>query len=277
MQIKNTLIFSSTLAADGAWQDVSNLVSLSVQVVNLEGKVWIEVSNDPNIQSDGANGQLAAPSAPTVSQFTPTQSPLGVSGLPAQALSIKVTYTTRNQPVISPTPLYSYVVGETLPSTATALSVLANNIGVVNSPAKDAAGIATGYNVYAQIGGSGAYVLQNTRGGPNASNDQFVYDGPIPLGTPFQLKVGYFDSGVAAPVADTSGGPGVGVNLQGSGGNLVGATSVFDANPVIMADASNGAEVMVSPSSLAWKWLRVRKDNTTQTKQTNAWICGGMG
>src|SRR5271166_1922738 len=191
MNVRNILIYGATglvpaLAVnpatgnyDGPWVDISNMVSFSVQAF-VNGTMSIEVSNDPNIPGDGANGQLLAPSAPTVSQFQFNPGSLGNaagSGLPAQALSIKITYTTRNQPIVTPTPLYSFVVGETMPSGATALSVLAGNIGSIASPPADALGIATGYNVYAQIGGAGPYVLQNTRGGPNASNDQYNYDG----------------------------------------------------------------------------------------------------
>src|SRR5271166_1274295 len=203
MNVRNILIYGATglvpaiavnpltTTYDGPWIDISNMVSFSVQAV-VSGTSWIEVSNDPNIPNDGPNGQLAAPSAPTVTQSTINTTSLGNTGqypplgnsLPAQALSIKITYTTRNQPIVTPIPLYNFAVGETLPSGATAISVLAGNTAFVASPPSDALKIATGYNVYAQLGGSGPYVLQNTRGGPN-SRDNAIYDGPIPLGTPF--------------------------------------------------------------------------------------------
>ena len=288
MNVRNILIYGATglvpaiavnpltTTYDGPWIDISNMVSFSVQAV-VSGTSWIEVSNDPNIPNDGPNGQLAAPSAPTVTQSTINTTSLGNTGqypplgnsLPAQALSIKITYTTRNQPIVTPIPLYNFAVGETLPSGATAISVLAGNTAFVASPPSDALKIATGYNVYAQLGGSGPYVLQNTRGGPN-SRDNAIYDGPIPLGTPFAMKYGFFSSGAAAPVADTSGGPGVGTNLVGTLSTL----SVADSPISVIGDTASGT-CTVAPSSQTWKWLRVRKTAAPGTSQ--AWLCGQLG
>jgi hypothetical protein len=269
MQIVNNLIFSSTNAADGAWQDVSNMVMFSIYVKGIEAKVWVEVSNDPNVKYDGPNGQLLAPGAPVLSQFT-------YGSLPAQSVNVELTYTTRNQPIVTPTPLYSMAVGETLPGASASLAVLAGNTLQIASPPADAAGIATGYNVYIQ-NTAGVYVLQNTRGGPNASNDSSVYDGPIPLGTPFIMRMGYFDSSIPAPVTDTSGGPAVGINIQGTGGTLSSVVALTNEYPVALIGDTNADAVTVAPSSMTWKWVRVRKDSTTQGKATKAWICGGMG
>jgi len=276
---------------DGPWVDISNLVAFSVQVSNPgSSATWIEVSNDPNVQSDGPSGQLAAPSAPTLSQFTYNTGSLGntgqyppaVGGLPAQALSIKLTYTTRNQLVVLPTPLYSFAVGETLPSAASAISVLAGNNCQVTSPAKDALGVATGYNVYAQLGGSGPYLLQNGRGGPNASNDQFVYDGPIPLGTPFIMKMGYVAGGVATPTSDTSGGPNAGVNILGaaSGETYLSTSTGYTDSPIAVIPDNTSVNVIVAPSSMCWKWLRVRSKNSpsgSPPSGTQAWLVGQHG
>ncbi len=273
MNVRNILIFSSTAALNGAWVDISNMVSFSVQVDGLEGKVWIEVSNDPNVQFNGSNGQLGTPSA-YLSQYTPTDNYGNSSGLPTQALSIKLTYTTHNQPVVTPTPIYSTVVGETLPGGAASIVVAAGSVCIVASPPADAAGIAKGYNVYAQLNGSGPYVLQNTRGGPYASITP-MFDGPIPLGTPFVMSQGFYTSGTIAPIADTSGGPGSGANILGTNANLASGLT-FSDNPIAVIPDTGTGNIIVAPSCMSWKWLRVCK-STTATMQTNAWLCGQLG
>ncbi len=300
MNVRNIQIFSSTTAANGAWQDISNLVSLSVQVQNYtDGNVWVEVSNDPNVTTDGlagaSNGGCDAPAAPTLSQFafnagsrdattdqygTATAQP--GSGLPAQSLSIKLTYVTRNQPVVTPIPLYNMTVGETAVGAASAISVIAGNICQVASPVKgsgaDANSFATGYNVYAQIGGSGPYVLQNTRGGPNASNS--YYDGPIPLGTPFNMKMGFVAGGAVAPATDqNSGSPAAGTNIQGTSGVLSTITSPASSDAPIAFIADTGSKtVVISPSSMTWKWLRVNKSGGgSPPALTQAFLCGQLG
>src|SRR5438270_12660062 len=98
MQIKNIKIFDSTTAADGSSIDISNLLAMSVSFTGVEAKVWIEVSNDPDININAANSGtvLAAPSAPTLTQ--PTYGNLTNQG----TYFVKVTYTTK--------------WGETLPS-----------------------------------------------------------------------------------------------------------------------------------------------------------------
>ena len=61
-QVINNKIFDSTVAADGAWRNISNFTTMSVHLTNVEGKVWIEVSNeqDPN-NLDRAEGPIAPP------------------------------------------------------------------------------------------------------------------------------------------------------------------------------------------------------------------------
>src|ERR1700675_2128399 len=95
MQIKNIQIFSSTAPANGAWIDVSNLVSLSVMLTGLEATVTIEGSNDPNAPIDGAG--IGAPSAgPTLSQFASQPGSIGNSSeLPAQTFFVVTTFITK--------------------------------------------------------------------------------------------------------------------------------------------------------------------------------------
>ena len=69
MLTANNTIFSSQNALNGQWRNIQNWVAFSLQINGLEGNVWVEVSNDPNVVTDGAN--ISAPSAPVLSQYTP--------------------------------------------------------------------------------------------------------------------------------------------------------------------------------------------------------------
>jgi hypothetical protein len=269
MLIKNNVIFSSTAAADGSWIDISNLVSLSLQVTNLEGTVWIELSNDPNVQWDGPN-VVAAPSAPVLSYAPYPNSGIGLTG--QGTYYVELTYITKN--------------GETVASAESSLAVPDNNVLTIAAPGIDPAGLAIGYNVYiGKTSGSEtlvtgpayvpAYVVDSTPG------YHYTSQTALQVNKSYSLPWGYQPQGFPAPpVSSTAGGPGVGINpLVMSGnttGNLTGITPENYTTIAVFADSSNGGEAMWSPSSMNYKWIRVRKTGAT-TKQTTAYICGANG
>lgn len=268
MQIKNLKIFDSTIPADGAWIDVSNLVTLSVTIAGVEAATWIEVSNDQYINVNGANGgsAVSAPSAPTLTQF-----PATVGGLTSQGTYfVKITYITP--------------WGETLPSTESSLAVSDGNVLQVIAPAADALGLATGWNVY--IGkSSGAEVLQT---GPayvpahtvdSTPGIHYAINGVLPLTRNFFLPNGFQHNGGAVPGSSTAGGIGIGVNVLGTSGDFSTIASPgTDATVAVFIDKTAVANVLASwaPSGIMWKWLRVRKATGT-TKETIAWLTGANG
>lgn len=79
MQVVQNTLLDTTSAGDGAWRNVSNMVAFSIQIIGLEGNVWIEASNDPNILTNGKvgvniSGNLAAGSySAPVPEFGETQ------------------------------------------------------------------------------------------------------------------------------------------------------------------------------------------------------------
>jgi hypothetical protein len=250
MQTANRIIFQSTNALDGQWQDISLMTGFSLQVTNLEGHVWVEVSNDPSVKNDGAT--IAAPAGPTVSSVPAT----GFYANPG-TYTAKVTLVTSGG-------------GETTGSVASGSQVVAaGNTLQVASPVQDAGGFAVGYNVYVSTGG--AYYLQN----PN----------PIKIGVPFTLL--QLQQATVIPSANTSGTPGVGVSLVGDLGAIVfpaptaaapSSTYGFSFGEAhIVADTGNGNQVFVSFSSLAFKYIRVRKSNAAQSKATTAYLMGQNG
>lgn len=255
MQIKNILIFDSTNAADGAWIDISNLVAFSVYIVNAEGKVWIEVSNDPNVNFDGA--AIGAPvSAPTLvaANATPANANLVNQG----TYFVKTTYITP--------------WGETVASSESSLAVPDGKVLQVIAPPPLKTAI--GYNVY--VGKStGTEVLQTM---PQFAAQRVIDTGGIhwatagamPLNQNFFLVNGFQQTEVAPPISDLSGGVNSGLNISG---NLPGSPATNDEIAIIVS----GSTVSVNPSCLVWKWLRVRKDTTAQTIETQAWIMGQNG
>jgi hypothetical protein len=288
MQIKNIQIFSVAIgsAADGAWVDVSNLVSLSVQVNGIEGNTWIEVSNDPNVPIDGAG--IGAPSAaPTLSQFASLPQantgdniyvtpPSNNSQLPATTFFVKTTFVTK--------------WGETTASTESSLAVTAGNYLYVAPAAPTAAQApyVTGYNVYVGLV-TNTEVLQTgpqyqpqrlidgvgTPGGtvnplgPGQST-HFAISGALPVNQPgFAMTNGFQQTQWAPPGVDQSGGAGAGIKIPAT---LVGATSSGEVNIAI-----TGTNAMWNPSGLVWKWLRVRKDNTSTALATVAYLMGQNG
>lgn len=261
MQIKNIKIFDSTVAADGAWIDISNCVALSIGVSGIEGNVWIEVSNDPNINIDGTNA-VNAPATPVLSQ---SPAPNG-GGLTSQGTYfVKLTYITK--------------WGETLPSSEASLAVSDGNVLCIAAPGPDAGGLAIGYMVYASkvtntetLQNGPKYVPANTVDGTPGYH--YTSNTSIPVNQPYFLPAGLqTTNGAAVPVASTAGGPGVGVSITGT--TLVGTHTGVDEIAIFPATVTTTA--MVNPSCLCWKWIRVRKDTTAQTTETIAWLMGQNG
>jgi hypothetical protein len=298
MQIKNIQIFSSITAADGSWVDVSNLVNLSVMITNTEANTWIEVSDDPNAPIDGA--AIGPPStAPVLSQFpsvpgqqgsfpqSPTP-PGDVSMLPAQTFYVKTTFVTK--------------WGETTASAESSLAVTAGNYLLVAAPVPTLAQqpYVTGWNVYVGLA-TGAEVLQTTPQyqpmrlvdgigtpggtvnplGPGQST-HFAISGALPLltniiggvvkvqGQNFSMVNGYQQTQWVPPASDQSGSAAVGVNVSG---NLPASPANNSQTQIVVS----GTNVMFNPSGIVWKWLRVRKDATTQVLQTTAFLMGQNG
>jgi hypothetical protein len=247
MQTVNRVILDSTTAADGAWQDVNLMTAFSVQIINLEGGVWIEASNDPNALINGAN--ITAPAAPTVASVAATP-----SNSNAGTYLAKVTLVTAQ-------------AGETTGSVASASQIVAaGNTLQVTSPTQDTGGFAVGYNVYVSL-----------NAGPYQKQNQSV----LKIGVPFTLYL--YQPGPAVPTANTSGSPAAGVNISGNLGALtfsapptLSATTSFGESQIV-ADNQNGNECMFSTSCLGFKYIRVRKSNAAQTKETKAYLFGQNG
>jgi len=235
MQVANNLIFSSQSAADGQWRNINNFMAYSVYFTGLEGNVWVEVSNDPSVMTDGASS-LAAPAAPTLTQFLPT-----FGGLTGQGTYyVKTTYVT--------------ATGETLPSTERSLAVSDGLQLSVASPA--ASGNAVGWNCY--VGSAtGKEHLQNAN--------------PLIIGQPFNLAALTTFSSVV-PASNTAGSAAIGINVSG---NLAGTALAGDETEIVQ-DTINHLAIF-APSCLVFNYLRIRKDNSAQTKVTSAYLFGQIG
>ena len=268
MQIKNIVIFDSIAALDGTWTDISNLVAFSVEITGLDAaNVWVEASNDPNVNIDGSN-LLTAPATPVLSQYTPITSDSGYSGLPAQTYFVKTTYVTK--------------YGETLPSPEASLAVSAGNLLTIASPVQDANSQAIGWNAY--VGRTtGSEVLQTVPAfTPGWKLDllpgiKFATNGALPIGTALNLTFGINNSGIVVPVSSTSGGPNIGVNVSGIITDAVytpPSVGVFGETQVVVDTVNKLA--MFNPSCLVWKWLRVRKGSGGST-ETIATLMGQNG
>lgn len=244
MQIVNNTIFDSTVAASGQWRNISNFVALSIHLINLEGNVTIEVSNDPNVLIDGST--IAAPAAPTISSVKTTPPASN-----AATYLAKVTYVTAGG-------------GETTASVASSSQVVANPDTLqVNSPAADAGGFAVAYNVYLSTDAGVSYHKQRI----NFEGET----GPIPLGKPFLLYA--FDSkGITTPAGNTSGTPAAGIAITP---NLFSATVTLTDEIAIFRGAGN-ATAMVNPSCLAWNYIRVVKTGGGAL-ETQAFLFGQNG
>lgn len=141
-------------------------------------------------------------------------------------------------------------------------------------PAPDAGGLATGWNVY--IGkATGAEVLQTvpaytpTRLIDATPGIHYSTSGVLPLSQNFNLLGGFIQSNIAPPGSSTAGGVNTGVKLMAT---VVGGTSSEE-----IAIFVTGTSAMVNPSCLCWKWLRLGKDNSSQTLETIAWLMGQNG
>jgi hypothetical protein len=276
MQIQNLLVYSSAIAdasSNGPWIEVSNLVGMSIQVNTYQATTDIEVSNDPNVMIDGAG--IGPPSAaPVLSQFLSqpgnlsTQPPdpaLITSQLPATIFYVKTTFITK--------------WGETTASPASSpISVAAGNYLYVAAPVPSAAQapFVTGYNVYVDIGGGGGtYYLQTgpqyqpqrlidgigtvggtvTPLGPNQST-HFAISGALPIKQPgFAMVNGFQQTQWVPPVSDASGGTNSGVSVSNAAGLASLITTPNDNTSV--AVFGNGGNLMWSPSSMTWKFIRV--------------------
>jgi hypothetical protein len=284
MQIKNIQIFSSTTPANGAWVDISNLVSFSVYLTGLEASVWIEASNDPNAPIDGA--AIGAPGvAPTLTQFASIPGSIGNSSmLPAATFYVETTFVTK--------------WGETTASAESSLLVTAGNYLYVAPPVPSAAQApyVTGYNVYVGLS-SGAEVLQTgpqyqpqrlidgigTPGGtvqalgPNSST-HFAISGALPITTPFAMVNGFQQTQWVPPVSDQSGGASIGVNVSGtfSGSAAWTAPTPAAASQSQVTTNTVTSAALFNPSGICWKWLRVVK-TTGSSLQTVGYLMGQNG
>jgi hypothetical protein len=278
MQIQNLLIYSSAIAVsnDGPWIDISNLVSLSVQINSYSaGSTDIEVSNDPNVMIDGAG--IGAPgSAPTLAQTAGGATfQSGVSMLPAVTYFVKTTYITK--------------WGETTASAEASLAVSAGNALIVRTaaPSVAQAPFVTGWNVYVSLS-TGTEVLQTappyspqrlidgigtvggtvTSLGPGQST-HFAISGALPISNPnFTLINGFQNTGFTPPGVDASGGTASGVSVSNGAG-----VDTLSGDNTTVAVMKSGGNLMWTPSCMTWKFLRV----TNGGASTLAWINGQRG
>jgi len=274
----NNLIFSSTAAASGAWRNISNLTALSVQLAGLDSApVWVEASNDPNVETDGA--KIAAPaSAPVLSLFIYSPGNAGTS----INWSTSPPTTAPLYPLSNPgsyTAIVTYLTdaGETTGSAASGAFVLTAGQSLqVASPAQDPAGLAFGYNVYLSQNG-GPYCLQNYAA--NASGIwEGQFQGPVPMGEPFLLYA-FQSNGIAVPGTNTTGSPASGINVSGvfTAGAWTAPSGEFGESQVIYNSGATGATgAMFNPSCLVWNYLRVVK-GATGSALTTAWLFGQNG
>jgi len=274
--ISNQILNTNLAAADGAWRNTSNFVASSIHVfartaaglsVALAGNIWVEASNDPNVNIDNLATQIAAPSTPVLSQFTPSnngdQQPFSY---PAATYGVKLTYVN--------------LQGESVASAAATLAVSAGNTLQIGAPGADAGGYATGYNVYVSLNG-GAYILQNP---PFNSGNTFgnleVANGPLNVNTTFTLYA-WQNSQIQPPSTNTTGTPNIGANLTG---NLAAAPTYPPNNEASIGyDTATGlytaaaTMVMWAPSCLFFNWVRVRVTGNTPGNVLQAYLFGQNG
>jgi hypothetical protein len=203
--------------------------------------------------TDGA--AIAAPGTPVLSQYTPTADSHYVGIPTTTTYYVKNTFVTVN--------------GETVASSEASLSVLAGNLLVVASPAKDTGGYATGWNTYISTT-SGAERIQNLE-----DNAVIV---PVIFGRSFIPYKGLINSTIAPPVSNTSGSPNSGVSITGNlaAGSYTPPAPAAEFNQLqVIIDGSGNA--MINPSGIIWNFIRVNKDSTANTKVTTAFLFGQIG
>lgn len=266
MQIKNIKIFDSTAVADGAWIDISNLVAFSVQLSGLEATVFIEASNDPNVNYDGA--AIGPPAAGPILQ--------AVSATAANANLVNQGTIFVKTTIITPW-------GETTASPETSLAVPDGKVLLVPPPVLTATQklTAIGYNVYASKV-TATEVLQTM---PQFASQRVVDTGGVhwatagalALNTNFYMVNGFQQTDTPPPSGDNSGGVAAGINISG---NFTGAAwtapvgGSFGETQVLIDTTAKTA--LVNPSCLVWKWIRVRKI-TGATLETVAYLMGQNG
>jgi hypothetical protein len=250
--LQNIQIFNAPIGTPasgtyyGPWTSVGNLAAFSVYFTGLEGNVWVEASNNPNVNYSGIEA-IGAPIAPTLSTFQ-------YGALTNQGtVGIAVSYIVQGG-------------GETVASTAGTVAVPDGYQLVVNSPILEPLGLAIAYNVYANKNG-GPYSLQNM---PNSS-DRFgsSHCGPMPLGRPYILYDGVQNNGVPSSVVALVGGPAVGVNLLGTGGIT---TDTTGGNENVNYNSATG-DGSFSPGGLDWGYIRVGKSGANAVL-TQGWVSG---
>ena len=285
MQVQNLLIYSSAIAdasSNGPWIDISNLVGLSVQINTFTTATTdIEVSNDPNVMIDGAT--IGAPgSAPTLKQFPSTTQ--GFSSLVGGNVA-----AVQGPPDISqlPEPVTYFVTttfitkwGETIASAESSLAVtstVVNGVTIPNYllvaapvPSATQAPFVIGWNCYVGLT-SGAEVLQTT---PNytpqrlvdgigtvggtvsplvGQSTHFAISGALPLQQNFSMVNGFKQTQWTSPVSGTAGGTNAGISVTNGAGFT---TTASDENQSV-AVFYTGSNLMWSPSSMTWKFIRV--------------------
>lgn len=275
--IQNTILNTTATAANGIWRNTSNFVASSVEIIAQNAttgamvaiptgsNIWIEASNDPNVLTTNLATQISAPSAPTLSQFTPSnagdQAPFVT---PAVTYGVKLTY-------INP-------AGETVASGATSLAVTAGNVLQIAAPGPDAGGYATGYNVYIQ-NGSGLYILQNPLYNSNGSFGNInPANGPININQGFQLYA-WQNTQIAPPGTNTTATPNIGANLTGnlnSSAPITGQSEIsYDGTGAWVAGTTK--VILWAPSCLYFNWLRVNVTGSDGSTRILAYLFGQNG
>jgi len=263
MQTVTNLLLDSTLAKAGGWRDINNFVGFSVHGINLEGNVWVELSNDPAIKINGsasilspAAPTLSAINAPTTTGAVPTWGPTDAYG----TFYVKLTYITPWG-------------GETAAGSESHITIPAGEMLAVAPPGSDATGTAVGYNVYIGLT-SGSEVLQTGKPWISAGSG-------IPVGEPWVMINGYQPSNLVPPSTSLAGGPNTGVlafYLWKSGaGPADGSPASGAAEAGVFTDSNNGGQTIWAPSCLYFNWIRIVKDNSVQSKETKVWLFGANG
>lgn len=251
MFVANNLIFDSTAASfNGSWRDVSNWVAYSVHITGLEGTMWIEVSNDPSVRTDGT--AISAPAAPVLSQYTPTADS-HIQGVATNTtFYVETTYVTTS--------------GETVASTESSLLVTAGNLLTVASPARDTGGYANGWNVYISKS-SGTETVQNLASGAVIT--------PLQFGQTFILTA-LVNGPATPPASNTTGSPNAGINITG---NLAASPYVYPSGAEemqIITDPTTTKQAMINPSCLVWNFIRVCKTGGSGL-ESKAFLFGQQG
>jgi hypothetical protein len=248
MLTANNQIFNSQNAANGVWRNISNWVAFSVHITGVESKVWIEVSNDPNVMTDGPT--ISAPASPVLSQYTP------IADNHFQGVATNTTFYVKNT--------YVTAGGETTASTQSSLTVTAGNLLIVEAPAADTGGYAVGWNTYISTT-SGAETIQNVVSG--------VVPQTLSLGSIFTLE-NLRTTTAVVPASNTSGSPNAGINVTPP--DVITASGTTLDETALIYDGTTHQAIW-TPSCLVYNYVRVCKDTTTQVLTTKAYLFGQQG